>query len=364
MSINDGDILFVYLNSNSLKPPKYAAFGFSLGILNDFDNYIFGYKEAAIQLYNRFADSDSSEINIHDTLVFPLCFLYRHLIEIYIKYFYMKYADVTKDACITFLNASNHHLITAWDSTLPFLHSLVDRFPSCGFSLYLCGCMIKQIDDFDGDSMRMRYPITKKLVNTNETPILLDVDHLHKKMMELVDYFDAVNCYFDNVLINNETYSVFRDRFMSEIWRSKTLFLAIVETVERYQTVPNGQSKCSSVDLADVQSIDKMLNDELCVLMRDADMNQVVTIMILLYTGRDLAGHSFKLSETPKERTKDLLKGLELTQQELNNQWFDQPDTMKWDVCEKLLVSAPKYLISWLTQIRTSWNTCFPDRLI
>ena len=80
--------LFKEINTTEPHPQKYSVLGSQMGINADFNSYIQGYINAAKIAYERYKMADTAEIDVLDTLVYPICFLYRQITELYICLLY------------------------------------------------------------------------------------------------------------------------------------------------------------------------------------------------------------------------------------------------------------------------------------
>jgi hypothetical protein len=357
--------LFHSLIGIDSKPPKYAAFGFPLGTLADFDSYISGYRCAAESIYQKFAESSIYDNDVHDILVFPLCFLYRHMVELIIKYLFIKYSNQCVDEIRRFIKDSSHKLTKAWEGTRPYIENLLSKFPSSDFKLDVLEGIIEHIDDFDGDSMRMRYPITKELQATNNNPVLLDVKQLHNGMMDFVDDLQKMNGFLDNVLTDNNYSPEFFKEFSDIVKKSTGFFLNIHQAIREYNPKPKMKGD-GIINLVDVKSGPTKLETELERLVSITDTQTVAVLMILLHTGADLAyGYGcFKLAETDEQRGKDLIMGLQITMKERDIILSIKDNAHKWNISEKLIYGDPQWLLKSISTIRCEWNRCFSECLI
>ena len=89
MSLQHGDKLFVFYDNDKIpKHGRYSYFGTDFGMVSGFRQFIVGDIFAAKVLYSEFVSCDSYRNDILDTIIYPLCFNYRQIIELYIKYLY------------------------------------------------------------------------------------------------------------------------------------------------------------------------------------------------------------------------------------------------------------------------------------
>jgi len=241
--------LFKEINTTEPHPQKYSVLGSQMGINADFNSYIQGYINAAKIVYERYKMADAAEIDVLDTLVYPICFLYRQITELYIKHIYIKYSTEDENGKSDFVKRVSHKLELAWEKTTPILKKLKERFPSFSVSIEECGELIKQIDEFDTTSMRMRYPITKDFRATNEKPMLLDIDNLNEGMNELFEKLQKICDFFSNVLADNTVDSAFEIKVLEKAPSCSNIMIDMAKKIEEVQAQESVLPKKRDTDI-------------------------------------------------------------------------------------------------------------------
>ena len=232
MSITHGDKLFVYYAANRLPAHgRYSFFGNDFGSIVGFSQYIDGYVFAVEALYREYISCDEYRNDILDTIVYPLCFNYRQIVELNIKYLFFKYADVDATAKENFVKQVSHKLNKAWAETKPHIEKLLRKIGD-PIDISLFDDFIDQIDTFDTDSFRMRYPIRKDLQSVHAGPVKLDVVGLHQKMMDLFELFRQLDFEIDCVIIENTCEEEFIKRVRDLYSDGKSDILAIMGAMQ------------------------------------------------------------------------------------------------------------------------------------
>ncbi|AFA49354.1 hypothetical protein [Acetobacterium woodii] len=162
-----------------------------------------GYKDSCSALYEEFIKQFKlGSLEKQDTLIYPLCFLYRHTTELFIKYLFCKHVSLSESEIKDFFN-KNHNLEKAWEKLEVFLIDFEVSQPmkliEKQIDLKAVRSYVLQIQEFDEKSMRMRYPVTKKLKESNEHPIRLKIINLNNKMVALFDTFERINSELDEI---------------------------------------------------------------------------------------------------------------------------------------------------------------------
>lgn len=257
MGLNHGDKLFVFYENDKIpRRGRYSYFGNHFGTVDGISQYIEGYIFAVQSIYNDYISCDESRIDKLDTLIYPLCFNYRQVVELYIKYLYFKYASVENEDKENFIKNVSHKLNKAWIQVQPYVLSLLSKINS-DIDITLFDEFINEIDNFDADSFRMRYPIKKDLSSVHSSSVKLDVIGLNKKMMELFNLFKKLDCEINNVLINN-TYDIeFEDAIKNCYINNKDIISLILNKLrhlaEKEEQDLSKKSLGSVIDICEIQ---------------------------------------------------------------------------------------------------------------
>ena len=102
-------------------------------------------------------------------------------------------------------------------------------------------------------------------------------------------------------------------------------------------------------------------DEELLNFLFDFNPKDIVTLMIFYYTGKDLYTNRFRLADKSIiERKKDLIKGMELTYQELLLDY--NISKVDYSMIEKLCITRHDLSIQYLEEIKEEWEKCCNDQ--
>lgn len=322
MGISHGDQLFVYYNANELPVHgRYSYFGNDFGSVFGFRQYIDGYIYAVEALFREYNSCDGHRIDILDTLVYPLCFNYRQIVELNIKCLFFKYANVDDATKEAFVRNVSHRLNRAWYETKPYIQKLLTKIGN-PIDMLLLDDFINQIDTFDSDSSRMRYPIKKDLQSVHTGSVKLDVIGLHHKMMSLFDYFRRLDNEIDNVLIENVCGDGFIDKMREQYSAARTSIVAVSEFL-RYLATKNlehrldeGKDSGGIIDLSDIDIKPDPEQQRFEQMVLELPIQHAALLALLTHAGKAIVDRECRLSIDGEERKNDFFKLLEITLEE------------------------------------------------
>lgn len=159
------------------------------------------------------------------------------------------------------------------------------------------GCLehyIHEIDSFDKNSMTVRYPLDKKLNQTNEE-IRLDVNNLHDRMCEFHDALLQIDCDIDNQLkgdVAEELIAQFIEIY-KHYNKKISSFLATAKSFADKE-----KDKCSYRPFDELESTFQD-EDRLSDVLKVLDSDLLILLESLFYTGRAI--HQ-RLLVLPKDR--------------------------------------------------------------
>lgn len=184
------DKLFKFYTPESLPNDKssYSHFGWEHGI-TAWSTMLEGYKKALDALYNLFLDSQG-QFAVIDTIIYPFCFISRQIMELSVKWLYLKYSGSTEKAVKDFLN-KNHNLYDTWFLLKPVLKKLKKQVIT-NVSIGELEEYILDMNEFDTTSMKMRYPIDKDLQPMN-TVKWIDVTTLYNGTKDFYNKVEQLN---------------------------------------------------------------------------------------------------------------------------------------------------------------------------
>lgn len=208
------DEIFRELTEDELKARKpFAYFGWEgTGSLSFFLIAEAYFHSADILLKEMSAQHNTS--TLADSLIYPLFFNYRHAIESCLKALFLNYGERTEDARKKYLSYG-HSLVQLWKNLKPTLDNGKKHVGS-SVDLDAVEHYINEINQFDPNSMVMRYPIDKKLGPNKSKVYHLDFIHLGERMKDLYSSLQLLNSDLANQIADvstDEQYNSFLDIF-------------------------------------------------------------------------------------------------------------------------------------------------------
>ena len=151
--------------------------------------YAEGYKVAADIIIDNFLENKE----YRDMLIFPIVFLYRQSIELYLKYIIKQGALLLRDSTISI--PTHHDLNRLWLDTQGILKKIMPEITRSEYSK-IYG-YIREFAKNDPKSMSFRYPVDKrgKLALNNITHI--NAKYLKESLDELFMFLDGVSSQMD-----------------------------------------------------------------------------------------------------------------------------------------------------------------------
>lgn len=180
--------LFHFYNPDNLPKDnsRYSHYGWEGDGTEAWYSMLLGYKNGADAMFEKYKKS-AGDYSKLDTLVYPICFLFRQIIELSIKYLFLKYSNSTEKEKKDFLNV-NHNIQYEWQMLKPVL-SEGKKKVTTNVSIGEIEDYVLQMNAFDKTSMRMRYPVDKDLKATNDRAQWLDIYDLYE---DINNYYDLV----------------------------------------------------------------------------------------------------------------------------------------------------------------------------
>ncbi|WP_404812670.1 hypothetical protein ACIRNY_04180 [Capnocytophaga canimorsus] len=269
--------------------------------------YAESYKSAAELLYEKMKIGNNADI---DTLIYPLCFNYRHCMEMLLKYLYIKYSRTDENGLKTFLNA-NHNLDKIWGDVKPILEQNINKVDS-RIDIDIIESYVKQMHDFDDKSMRMRYPITKKLEANNKTELRLDYHNFHIEMLHFYNSILQLDGDIDNQ-VDYEAQKEEFDLFIEKYELAKNNILEFIKVIQPFADIDNTKLKCDklSIDLSNINWEESLRENSEHVLVKryldNLPSDDKIIIEVLYYAGRDIDLKGVILSKSPRKKVEDFI---------------------------------------------------------
>jgi hypothetical protein len=191
-------------NAMSLRPPKPPRFftptsakgsfvvHFTQNPSADFGIWAKGYAEAA----NRLCMSLLSENHFGDNDAYPVVFLYRHSLELYLKGVIVRANHLLSlrdqdELCATL--KADHRLPMLYTAARKLLeHSFPGETELTEFLDRLAG-IVADLDAVDPGSFAFRYPVGPKGERPDEWRETLGLVQLGKTMSEVLEWFDSID---------------------------------------------------------------------------------------------------------------------------------------------------------------------------
>lgn len=297
MTIND--ILFKEIETGiKVDSNDFCHFGWEGTGPYAFFRYACAYFDSACALYDAIKATQSNDLI--DGYGITMCFAYRHFVELYLKHIYIKFVCSSEEDYKRFLN-KGHNVVELWNESKPTLKAFKDRVGT-SVSLGIVEHYIKEISQFDVNSMSMRYPIDKNL-----TPLQpqrhLDIKNLRDRMEELYNAFGQMVCDFDNQIMINipqDLINNFKTKYQ-ELLPSAHKYLAEIEQYvdrsnEPIEFKPLEPGAHLHKNVIPISVYDNFTDDE------------VMLFDVLYYAGRAIRGREVRLPINVEEKKNDILK--------------------------------------------------------
>lgn len=367
MSLQHGDKLFVFYNNDDIpQNGRFSYFGSDFGTVAGFDQYIDGYIFAVDALYNYYISCDSYRNDILDTIIYPLCFNYRQIIELKIKYLYFKYSVTDERDKENFVKRVSHKLNKAWLEVKPYLLPLLTRMNS-SMDMTLFDEFIDEIDSFDSDSFRMRYPIKKDLTSVHSAPVKLDVIGLHSKMFELFNMFNQLDKELDGLILNNN-YNVDLINNIILIYnncKDEIIFISnnLAELAEKEKIEHKETTVCSLGDYIQNDNFKNPHSNMFETSINELTSEIAALLGILIQVGREIVDGSCKLSINEKERKKDFFKLIEVMLTACNDFISFDGGYSNSDMCYTLFEKGYVVSSKWLNTSLDIMEKCVENKM-
>ena len=231
--IQKTDVIFRYLTVDEARSMKeyndFAYFRWDGADWFAFYMYADSYYNAAFQLLEdaknqRYCDYCQPCQNI-DSIIYPICFLYRHFVELTLKWLHLKYASLDDEGRTEYLNHAGHKLDQCWKDLKPFLEKKLLKV-DCNCDIEAIEHYVNEWNQFDEESFKMRYPCSKNKESVSVEGLKLDVVTLKEKMES---FHDSIN-YVDGC-IENTMYDFGSRDEKSKFWK---MYAAIKEKIEGF----------------------------------------------------------------------------------------------------------------------------------
>lgn len=301
----DDEIFYFCTKEDDIPEENISYYGWSKNVNMDFISYIKGYKYAAEATYGKFKSCNGS-IEIQDSICYPLIFLYRHIVELYLKYAYIELKKRENSEIQKFFAKGEHGLLTIWQLIKDDIIELSNRI-DFKINIEAIEHYITVIEQEDKCSFNYRYPITKKAEIIHKESKYLDVTNLHDKMNSLFDYFDCLISNLSGQLLHLKYDNDFNKMFLKELTNTKEQIKAYIDL--RMKLDSNRQSNLPNKKWLSLGDIPNDTEDVLVMeyaFINGLTENQKTVLLLLYFTGRDIESET--LAAGKEERLKDIYK--------------------------------------------------------
>ena len=323
--------MFIFYEKGLPAPQKRISyFGWEGFGIQGFYNYIEGYIQAADVIYKQFISSaETGNIAIQDTIGFPLCFNYRQSIELYIKYYYLKYVQQGKDDFTLYLQEVGHNLKVSWERVKPTLENLLEKQESA-IDLGVIENYINEWVDFDYGSFKMRYPISIKGQSLHKESVRLDIVNLKENMDIFYNLLKEVD-----ISINNQMIHISLDQTIKEE----------IQTV--YKSVYPIISKVISLRLEENENNYEFTEKIYREFYNNLEKNQKIMLGLLYLSANDVLTGNCKLSKLESDKIDDFFKVIISNMSEAKLHFDDDNSDLEY-IFEKIFCSIPALVIERL----------------
>lgn len=296
---------------------KFSRIGYDYGVSNGLHTYMAGYKLGLSAMMEYYMSLEVGDTDKLDEIAIPIIFQSRHIVELYLKYFYMKFVrDKDQYRRVKPIITGTHPLMPLYEEIESALVVLCDKagLPFCNEEIKN---YIQQLDEIDEGSYAFRYPYNKELKSNFENSIAIDLIDYYGKITEFYTYFDRLNSEL-NAYFAKESYD---KRLAHYLLESINKYWNVVETVYNIvnaicQETENSRKQCLErkknqlpvISLADVTF--SPTNENRCQLyefIHEHGRQELEIVNLLLFSGRDLYYGEFKLAQNDRvEKMEDL----------------------------------------------------------
>ena len=266
-----------------------------------FETIADGYFLAAEAVFQKF-QSSAGDYRVLDGVGYPICFLYRHYMELTIKGLFFRHADESKRK--EFIK-TGHDLEKLWKSIKPVIEKLQKRVVTT-ISIAAIENYIIQMHKFDNKSFSMRYPINNDLSPMHSESLKINIVNLHDRMQDFRSSIQQL----DDEISNQVLYDIPKDQLTAmkrKISKYKKDILRCLEFIKKA-----GNSHTELKDHTDY--FQRLLNGELYTedernlyqFFKNQNFEFQNLIYDIYYCGKEIC--SRHLAKDARERKKDVLK--------------------------------------------------------
>lgn len=261
-----------------------------------------GYWSAAKILLEKMEESYADK-GLIDTLIYPLFFNYRHSIETYLKELFFEYGEQTNEARKKFLKLG-HNLEQLWNKLEPYLSKGKEHIGS-NINIDELGDYIKTINQFDSDSMLMRYPINKELKKNKTRVHFFDFINFGREMdklcksLRLLD--DDLSRQIREIASAEEV-----DEFLKIFKRYKTKIDSFLLLLGKDSKKESKKRECTYNDLSRIAK--KQSKFPSYQFLEEAETDLLILLNALFNSGRSVDKNTVRLGKSASDKKKEFIK--------------------------------------------------------
>lgn len=296
--MKDTDLIFRELSPEEIAQKKpFSHFGwegtdaFSFYVISD------GYWNCAKFLMVKMKENGNN-FALVDSLIYPLFYNYRHSIETYLKQLFFNCGDQSEYARSKFLKIG-HNLWLLWTKLRPFLEQ-GKKHVGTPIELNIIEHYIKEINDFDPDSMVMRYPITKKLSANKSKEYRFDFIYFGDRMNELCETLRQLNNDLSNQMKEAATL-VELDEYLNYLkkYHSK---------IDEFIKILKKDSERKTFKIESIETILDLEPSPTQLFLHKCEPDLLILLDNLFYGGQCINTNNPRLSISFEERQKEFVK--------------------------------------------------------
>lgn len=300
--MTEKDIIFKFYQEGERPNPNcFCHYGWEGIGAFAFWKYAHAYYDSAETLFVKFTQS-SGDYAVLDGIGLAICFLYRHYVELTIKYLFVKYGVKDDEAQYKRFLENRHQLNNLWKEAKAIIKPLKERVGS-KINLGILDHYILEIDKFDQNEEAMRYPIKNNLKPMHKST-RLDIYNLHDRMTELFDAFEKLDSDVDGQLFDDIPQEQI-DAFMK---RYEALRPRVIWFLDSEREINKIEEKGPVwLSLGDINQENTRWTKQ-SQLFESCTDDELILFDTLYYTGQNILTGQLNLPRNPNDAKKDAVK--------------------------------------------------------
>ena len=298
--MKETDVIIRELNDQEIHERKpFSHFGWEGSGAFSFSTISDGYWGSAKILLEHMK-AKCYDFAVIDTLIYPLFFNYRHSVETYLKLLFFNYGEQTKEARSNYLNLG-HNLQNLWAQLRPSLNS-GKKHIGISVDLNAIEHYIHTINDFDPDSMVMRYPIQKDLTANKDQEHHFDFINFGERLDELCDSLRLLNHYLSNQMSEAATHD--------ELEQYLNIFNRYRPEINNFISILNEEAANKPIRTINFNDLLTVINkpSKTFSFLKGCEPDLLILLDNLFYGGRSVNQNVVGLSSSQVERQKEFVR--------------------------------------------------------